>query len=1059
MAKKPDTSTKVTEIRRQAEERLRATRRDVAAMPMKDVQQLVHELQVHQIELDMQNEELRRTQVEIEAARDRYADLYDFSLAGYLTLDRQGKIMEANLRAGMLMGLNRTELIGQSLARFVEVEDQALFQRHCQEVVKTGTRQTCEVQFRDKSGGSRWLNLESLAVREEPAPIIHWRTAMLDISDRKRAAQAKTLLLRDLSRSQQHFQPLFNWTPSAVGISTLDDGRFCDVNEAFTILTGYGREELIGRTTLELGLWADPTERAIVLRELQERGSLHNREGSIRTKSGEIRSLMVSVQPIHLGPTPCLIYLGHDITERKRAEEALRLAKFSIDRAADAVYWIDPQAKILNVNEAASLMLGYSKDELCAMTVHDLNPDFQADRWPEFWKDTQRRGTMVVETSHRAKDGRLIPVEVSINYLAYEGKEYHCAFVRDITTRRRGEEELRRSEAFIASVVENLPSMIFVKDAKDLKFVRFNKAGEDLLGHSREALIGKSDYDLFPKEEADFFTDIDRQVLQSGRLLEIPEEPIQTRDKGRRILHTKKIPILDAAGTSLYLLGISEDITDRKRVEGELRKSEAQLRAILDNSPGMVFLKDIEGRYLDVNRQFERTFHLTREQVVGKTDEAIFPPEQAALFRANDLKALQAGVPLEFEEVAMHDEGPHTSIVSKFPLYGGDGTPYALCGITTDITWRKIAEETLQASDAFTRTVLDSLSSHICVLDREGVILKTNDAWREFAQRHVDDAFTFGDIGDNYLDRCGRSNAGDTSTRHTILKGIEAVLRGDQPSFSAEYQTLLPDVPRWFLMRVTPLKESQSVVISHTDISERVRMAGLLEQHIFLLREKREELEFLAGKLIQAQEEERKRIARDLHDDFNQRLAALVVELESLERAPIASPKSVARQLAAIRSQVVQLSDDLHDLAYRLHPSLLEHVGLEIAARDHVAEFTKKTGLPVRFTAREVPGTISTEIATSLFRVLQESLQNVSKHAQATTVTVRLRGSSKGVGLSVRDNGKGFEVESKNARVKGLGLVSMEERMRGLGGFIRIYSLPKAGTNVCAWIPHFREGA
>ena len=160
------------------------------------------------------------------------------------------------------------------------------------------------------------------------------------------------------------------------------------MNEGFSRLTGYTREELIGRTTLELGLWADPSERATVLREIQEQGHLHNREGLLRTKSGEIRFLMVSVDSIQLGSTPSLIYLAHDITDRKRAEEALRLAKFSMDRAADAVYWIDPQAKILDVNEAASLMLGYSKDELCAMTVHDLNPDFQADMWPGFWAET-----------------------------------------------------------------------------------------------------------------------------------------------------------------------------------------------------------------------------------------------------------------------------------------------------------------------------------------------------------------------------------------------------------------------------------------------------------------------------------------------------------------------------------------------------------------------------------------------------------------------------------------------------------------------------------------------
>src|SRR5207247_8499141 len=117
--------------------------------------------------------------------------------------------------------------------------------------------------------------------------------------------------------------------------------------------------------------------------------------------------------------------------------------------------------------------------------------------------------------------------------------------------------------------------------------------------------------------------------------------------------------------------------------------------------------------------------------------------------------------------------------------------------------------------------------------------------------------------------------------------------------------------------------------------------------------------------------------------------------------------------LAAIRAQVGHLSDDLHDLAYRLHPSLLEHVGLEVALRDHVAEFTKRTGLPVTFDAREVPAMLSQEIATNLFRVMQESLQNVSKHAQATRVMVRLSGSSNGIGLSVRHNWKGMERRSE----------------------------------------------
>jgi PAS domain S-box-containing protein len=901
--------------------------RDVAAMPAKDVQQLVHELQVHQVELEMQNEELRRTQVELEVARDRYVDLYDFSPAGHLTLDVQGVIQEANLRAGFLLGIGRSELIGQPFARMLAAGHEATFKRHWQEVLTSGQRQTCEVLLRTEKGLSRWVYLESLAVHEESGPITHWRTSLLDVSDRKLAED-------EVRRSETFISSILENLPAMIFVKEAKDLRFVRLNKAGEDLLGYHRGELMGKNDYDFFPHDEADFFTAKDREVLASGRLLDiPQEPIQTRSGEVMYLHTKKIPIigKEGTPQYLLGISEDITVRKREEEALRLAKFSVDRAADAVYWIDPQAKILDVNEAASLMLGYSKDEFCALTVHDLSPDFQVARWPGFWAETQQRGTMVIETVHRAKNGRLIPVEVSVNYLSYEDKEYHCAFVRDIT--------------------------------------------------------------------------------------------------------------------------------ERKRAETELCESDARLRAILDNSPGMVFLKDTEGRYLHVNCQFERAFHMTREQVVGKTDEAIFVPEQAAAFRANDLKALQAGVPLEFEEVAMHDDGPHTSIVSKFPLFGGDGKPYALCGITTDITWRKIAEEALQASDVFTRAVLDSLSAHICVLNQDGTILKTNDAWKEFSQQHVGNVFTLGKVGDNFLDCCRHIIiAGDTSTSQAILKGVEAVLRGDQLRFSAEYRTLLPEVPHWFLMRVTPLKASKGVVVSHTDISRRVRMGLELEQQLLLLGHKQVELESLTGKLIEAQEQERRRIARELHDDFNQRLAALAVELETLERRPDAFPEPVVQQLTAVRDHVGQLSDDLHNLAYRLHPSLLEHVGLECAVRDHVTEFMKRTGLPVTLTAREVPGTLAPAVATNLFRVMQESLHNVFKHARATEVTVKLSGSSKGIGLSVRDNGQGFDLEGKAARLKGIGLVSMQERMRLMGGFLRIHSLPTDGTKVCAWIPRAREG-
>ena len=168
-----------------------------------------------------------------------------------------------------------------------------------------------------------------------------------------------------------------------------------------------------------------------------------------------------------------------------------------------------------------------------------------------------------------------------------------------------------------------------------------------------------------------------------------------------------------------------------------------------------------------------------------------------------------------------------------------------------------------------------------------------------------------------------------------------------------------------------------------------------------------EALASLTGKLMQAQEQERRGIAYDLQDNFNQRLAALSVEIGVIENTPTCLPEAVARRLAPARVQVNQLSDDLHDLACKLHPSLLDHVGLVTAVRDHVAGFTKQTGLSVTVTARKVRKALPPEVATALFRMMQESLQNVSKHAAATYVTFRLFGSSKGIGFSCAITARG----------------------------------------------------
>ena len=324
---------------RQAEARLRATKRDVAAMPVKDVQQLVHELQVHQIELDMQNKELRRVQAELEAARDRYVDLYDFPLAGHLTLDTHGKIAEANPRAGTLLGINRKELIGQPLARFITRDDQNTFHRHCQDALKTGTRQICEVQVREETGASRWIYFESLALQDGPGRTTHWRTALLDITARKRVEEA-------LLRSEGRFRTMLAQAP--IGIARIDSltGQIHEVNSTYA--------RIVGRTTEEMRSldWMSICHPDDVQADLDNMARLNageiagfQMEKRLVRPDGTVVWINLTVASIqdeeHAGPHH--LAMIEDITTRKEAEEAMRESEQWFHTMADTapvLIWI-----------------------------------------------------------------------------------------------------------------------------------------------------------------------------------------------------------------------------------------------------------------------------------------------------------------------------------------------------------------------------------------------------------------------------------------------------------------------------------------------------------------------------------------------------------------------------------------------------------------------------------------------------------------------------------------------------------------------------------------------
>jgi signal transduction histidine kinase len=211
-----------------------------------------------------------------------------------------------------------------------------------------------------------------------------------------------------------------------------------------------------------------------------------------------------------------------------------------------------------------------------------------------------------------------------------------------------------------------------------------------------------------------------------------------------------------------------------------------------------------------------------------------------------------------------------------------------------------------------------------------------------------------------------------------------------------------------------------------------------------------QEIRDLSGRLIRAQEDERRRLARELHDDITQRVARMAIDVGRVERG--VQDARQAATMGEVRDGLIQLSEDIHNLSYHLHPALLDDLGLVEALRAEGGRFTKRESVPVEIKCRDVPDLVPQAPALCLFRVAQEALHNAGRHSRARKVELSLRGLDSGLQLAVRDDGCGFDPALSRERPS-LGLASMRERVRLLDGELDVESAPGHGTTIVAWVP------
>jgi two-component system CheB/CheR fusion protein len=251
----------------------------------------------------------------------------------------------------------------------------------------------------------------------------------------------------------------------------------------------------------------------------------------------------------------------------------------------------------------------------------------------------------------------------------------------------------------------------------------------------------------------------------------------------------------------------------------------------------------------------------------------------------------------------------------------------------------------------------------------------------------------------------------------------------------------------------TSAKELQSTAQGlKNEAAQRQRTETALHESESALRGNREELRGLTARLLHAQDQERRRVSRELHDDLSQKMAKLQFDIERLQEDTHLHPKASSKGLESLRQQAGALADDVRRIAHQLHPSTLDHLGLAIALRSYCRDFSSREELPVRFTAVNAPKNIPSDIASSLYRIVQEALRNAAKHAGKATVTVTLTGGKEELRLRIRDNGVGF-MPSRVRGQGGLGLVSMEERVRLLNGNFEVQSRPQRGVTINISVP------
>jgi PAS domain S-box-containing protein len=430
-------------------------------------------------------------------------------------------------------------------------------------------------------------------------------------------------------------------------------------------------------------------------------------------------------------------------------------------------------------------------------------------------------------------------------------------------------------------------------------------------------------------------------------------------------------------------------------------------------------------------------------------ENLIHPDDRARVMELVD-SALKTGQQTTGEWRVLWPDGSIHWIAGRWQVFMNEsGEPFRVVGANMDVTERKRTEEALlevnrnleaqaallQSREELLKIFVKNVSAGVAMLDRDMRYLQVSDRWcadysvassQALGRSHYE---LFPDIPQRWKEMHRRALEGET-------------LRADEDRWDREDGTTA-----WVRWEIRPWRTPSGIVggilIFAEDITHRKKME--------------EAISGMSRKLIESQEQERARIGRELHDDIGQRLALLTVELGHLQRTSPESPVEVRTRLGELQKRTTEIATDIQSLSHELHSSRLEYLGLAVAMRSFCREFGEQQKVEIDFQSHDLPSPVPADISLCLYRVLQEALHNSAKHSGVRHLEVRLWGTSDQIRLTVRDSGVGFDSEAAKES-RGLGLISMQERVKLVNGTLSIESQPKRGTTIHACVP-LRSGS